>query len=151
MGTTLDVPCEEQSREKVTAIKALVAWALVSLPGVGQRFGNNNFRTAVPGPPAPTPRGAPPKTQIQFARDDGTRPTPGVAASTIKIHPSALASVTLEQSARRMLIHHQFNRHWFEILTLRKLTNSRLERGSPFASCGPSRYPKFHQRRRELL
>jgi hypothetical protein len=28
----------------VTAIAALVAWALVSLPGVGQRFGNNNFQ-----------------------------------------------------------------------------------------------------------
>jgi hypothetical protein len=46
---------------------------LVSLPGVGQRFGNNNFRTAVPGPPAPTPRGSPPKTQIRLARDDGAR------------------------------------------------------------------------------
>jgi hypothetical protein len=99
MGTISVVPCEEQSREKVTAIEALVAWALVSLPGVGQRFGNNNFRTAVPGPPAPTPRGAPPKTQIRLARDDGTRPSPGVAASTIKIHPSALASVTIERSA----------------------------------------------------
>jgi hypothetical protein len=32
----------------VTAIAALVAWALVSLPGVGQRSGNNNFHTAVP-------------------------------------------------------------------------------------------------------
>jgi Sel1 repeat len=32
----------------VTAIAALVAWALVSLPGVGQRPGNNNFHTAVP-------------------------------------------------------------------------------------------------------
>ena len=57
MGTISVVPCEEQSREKVTAIEALVAWALVSLPGVGQRFGNNNFHTAVPGPPAPTPKG----------------------------------------------------------------------------------------------
>jgi hypothetical protein len=36
----------------VTAIAALVAWALVSLPGVGQRFGNNNFHTAAP--PNPT-------------------------------------------------------------------------------------------------
>ena len=52
MGTISDVPCEEQSREKVTAIAAFVAWALVSLPGVGQRFGNNNFHTAVPPNPA---------------------------------------------------------------------------------------------------
>jgi hypothetical protein len=36
----------------VTAIAALVAWALVSLPGVGQRSGNNNFHTAVPPSPA---------------------------------------------------------------------------------------------------
>jgi hypothetical protein len=52
MGTISDVPCEGQSREKVTAIAAFVAWALVSLPGVGQRFGNNNFHTAVPPNPA---------------------------------------------------------------------------------------------------
>ena len=45
------------------------------------------------------------------------------------------------KAPRRMLIHHQFNRQWFEILTCRKLTNRRLERGPPFASCGPSRYP----------
>jgi hypothetical protein len=32
----------------ITAIAALVAWALVSLPGVGQQSGNNNFHTAVP-------------------------------------------------------------------------------------------------------
>ena len=120
MGTISVVPCEEQSREKVTAIEALVTWALVSLPGVVQRFGNNNFHTAVPRPPAPTPKGAPPKTQIRFARDDGTRPSPGVAASTIKTHPSALASVTLEQTPRRMLIHHQFNRHWFGLLSREK-------------------------------
>ena len=50
-------------------------------------------------PPAPTPKTAPSKTQIPLARDDGTRPSPGVAAPTIKTHPSALASVTLEQSA----------------------------------------------------
>ena len=50
-------------------------------------------------PPAPTPKAAPPKTQIPVARDDGTRPSPGVAASTVKTRPSALASVTLEQSA----------------------------------------------------
>ena len=36
----------------VTAIAALVAWALVSLPGLGQRSGNNNFHTAVPPNPA---------------------------------------------------------------------------------------------------
>ena len=54
MGTISVVPCEEQSREKVTAIEALVTRALVSLPGVVQRFGNNNFHTAVPGPPPPT-------------------------------------------------------------------------------------------------
>ena len=36
----------------VTAIAALVAWAWVSLPGVGQRSGNNNFHTAVPHNPA---------------------------------------------------------------------------------------------------
>jgi hypothetical protein len=36
----------------VTAIGALVAWAWVSLPGVGQRSGNNNFHTAVPHNPA---------------------------------------------------------------------------------------------------
>ena len=37
MGTISVVPCEEPSREKVTAIDPLVAWAFVSLPGVGQR------------------------------------------------------------------------------------------------------------------
>ena len=52
METISDVPCEEQWREKVTAIAALVAWAWVSLPGVGQRSGNNNFHTAVPHNPA---------------------------------------------------------------------------------------------------
>jgi hypothetical protein len=36
----------------VTAIAALVAWAWVSLPGVGQRSGNDNFHTAVPHNPA---------------------------------------------------------------------------------------------------
>jgi hypothetical protein len=36
----------------VTAIAALVAWALVSLPGLGQRSGSNNFHTAVPPNPA---------------------------------------------------------------------------------------------------
>ena len=50
-------------------------------------------------PPAPTPKAAPPKTQTPLARDDGTGPSPGVAASTVKTGPSALASVTLEQSA----------------------------------------------------
>ena len=44
-------------------------------------------------------KAAPPKTQIPLARDDGTRPSPGVAGSTVKTRPSALASVTLEQSA----------------------------------------------------
>jgi hypothetical protein len=50
-------------------------------------------------PPAATPKAAPLKTRIPLARDDGTRPSPGFVASTIKTHPSALASVTLEQSA----------------------------------------------------
>ena len=50
-----------------------------------------------------------------------------------------------------MLIPHQFNRQWFQILTRRKLTNRRFERGSQFASCGLCRYPKFHQSRRGLL
>jgi hypothetical protein len=36
----------------VMAIAALVAWALVSLPGIGQRTGNNNFHTAVAPNPA---------------------------------------------------------------------------------------------------
>ena len=36
----------------ITAIAALVAWALVSLPGLGQQSGNNNFHTAVPPNPA---------------------------------------------------------------------------------------------------
>jgi hypothetical protein len=36
----------------VTAIAALVAWALVSLPGVGQRSGNNDFHNPVPPNPA---------------------------------------------------------------------------------------------------
>ena len=52
METISDVPCEEQWREKVTAIAALVAWALVSLLDVGQRSGNDNFHTAVPPNPA---------------------------------------------------------------------------------------------------
>jgi hypothetical protein len=43
----------------VTAIAALVAWALVSLPGVGQRSGNNNVHTAVlPNPASGTARPA---------------------------------------------------------------------------------------------
>ena len=36
----------------VTAVAALVAWALVSLLDVGQRSGNDNFHTAVPPNPA---------------------------------------------------------------------------------------------------
>ena len=36
----------------ITAIAALVAWALVSLPRLGQQSGNNNFHTAVPPNPA---------------------------------------------------------------------------------------------------
>jgi hypothetical protein len=42
----------KDNRERRSPIAPFVAWALVSLPGVGQRFGNNNFHTAVPPNPA---------------------------------------------------------------------------------------------------
>ena len=80
----------------------LKCWYLRALGQPEQKIVAQDSSTAAPArrsqlvhrPPAPTPKAAPPKTQIPLARDDGTRPSPGVAASTIKTHPS-----TLEQSA----------------------------------------------------
>ena len=85
----------------------LKCWYLRALGQPEQKIVAQDSSTAAPArrsqlvrrPPAPTSKAAPPKTQIPHARDDGTRPSPGVAGSTIKTHPSALASVTLEQSA----------------------------------------------------
>ena len=85
----------------------LKCWYLRALGQPEQKIVAQDSPTAAPArrsqlvrrPPAPTPKAAPPKTQIPIARDDGTRPSPGVAASTVKTHPSVLASVTLEQSA----------------------------------------------------
>jgi hypothetical protein len=85
----------------------LKCWYLHAIGQPEQKIVVQDSSTAAParrsqlvhGPPAPTSKAAPPKTQIRLARDDGTRPSPGVAASTIKTLPSALASVTLEQSA----------------------------------------------------
>ena len=80
----------------------LKCWYLRAIGQPEQKIVVQDSSTAVPArrsqlvhrPPAPTPKAAPPKTQIPLARDYGTRPSPGVAASTIKTHPS-----TLEQSA----------------------------------------------------
>ena len=80
----------------------LKCWYLRAIGQPEQKIVAQDSSTAAPArrsqlvhrPPAPTPKAAPPKTQIPLARDDGTRPSPGVAASTIKTHPS-----TLEQSA----------------------------------------------------
>ena len=80
----------------------LKCWYLRATGQPEQKIVVQDSSTAVPArrsqlvhrPPAPTPKAAPPKTQIPLARDYGTRPSPGVAASTIKTHPS-----TLEQSA----------------------------------------------------
>lgn len=85
----------------------LKCWYLRALGQPEQKIVAQDSSTAAPArrsqlvhrPPAPTPKAAPPKTQIPLARDDGTRPSPGVAGSTVKTRPSALASVTLEQSA----------------------------------------------------
>jgi hypothetical protein len=85
----------------------LKCWYLRALGQPEQKIVAQDSPTAAPArrsqlvrrPPAPTPKAAPPKTQIPSARDDGTRPSPGVAASTVKTHASVLASVTLEQSA----------------------------------------------------
>jgi hypothetical protein len=85
----------------------LKCWYLRALGQPEQKIVAQDSPTAAPArrsqlvrrPPAPTPKAAPPKTQIPIGRDDGTRPSPGVAASTVKTHPSVLASVTLEQSA----------------------------------------------------
>jgi hypothetical protein len=85
----------------------LKCWYLRALGQPEQKIVAQDSPTAAPArrsqlvrrPPAPTPKAAPPKTQIPLARDDGTRPSPGVAASTVKTRPSVLASVTLEQSA----------------------------------------------------
>jgi hypothetical protein len=85
----------------------LKCWYLRAIGQPEQKIVTQDSSTAAPArrsqlvhrPPAPTPKAAPPKTQTPLARDDGTRPSPGVAASTVKTRPSALASVTLEQSA----------------------------------------------------
>ena len=85
----------------------LKCWYLRAIGQPEQKIVAQDSSTAAPArrsqlvhrPPAPTPNAAPPKTQIPLARDDGTRPSPGVAGSTVKTRPSALASVTLEQSA----------------------------------------------------
>ena len=80
----------------------LKCWYLRAIGQPEQKIVVQDSSTAAPArrsqlvrrPPAPTPKVAPPKTQIPLARDYGRRPSPGVAASTIKTHPS-----TLEQSA----------------------------------------------------
>jgi hypothetical protein len=85
----------------------LKCWYLRALGQPEQKIVVQDSSTTVPArrsqlvrrPAAPTPKAAPPKTQIPLARDDSTRASLGVAASTIKTHPSALASVTLERSA----------------------------------------------------
>ena len=80
----------------------LKCWYLRAIGQPEQKIVVQDSSTTVPArrsqlvyrPPAPTPKAAPPKTQIPLARDYGMRPSPGVAASTSKTHPS-----TLEQSA----------------------------------------------------
>ena len=137
----------------------LKCWYLRALGQPEQKIVAQDSSTAAPArrsqlvhrPPAPTPKAAPPKTQIPLARDDGTRPSPGVAASTIKTHPSVLASVTLEQSAEENAHSPLIQQAMVRNSDAPELTNRRLERGPQFASCGLSRYPKFHQRRRGLL
>ena len=98
---------ESQWLNGVYVGNVLKCWYLRAIGQPEQKIVVQDSSTAVPArrsqlvhrPPAPTPKAAPPKTQIPLARDYGTRPSPGVAASTVKTRPSALASVTLEQSA----------------------------------------------------
>ena len=98
---------ESQWLNGVYVGNVLKCWYLRALGQPEQKIAAQDSSTAAPArrsqlvnrPPAATPKAAPLKTRIPLARDDGTRPSPGVAALTIKTHPSALASVTLEQSA----------------------------------------------------
>jgi hypothetical protein len=98
---------ESQWLNGVYVGNVLKCWYLRALGQPEQKIVGQDSSTTAPArrsqlvnrPPAAKPKAAPPKTQIPLARDDGTRPSPGVAAPTIKTHPSALASVTLEQSA----------------------------------------------------
>ena len=104
---TSSASAESQWLNGVYVGSVLKCWYLRALGQPEQKIVAQDSSTAAPArrsqlvrrPPAPTSKAAPPKTQIPHARDDGMRPSPGVAGSTIKTHPSALASVTLEQSA----------------------------------------------------
>ena len=104
---TSSASAESQWLNGVYVGSVLKCWYLRAIGQPEQKIVAQDSSTAAPArrsqlvhrPPAPTPKAAPPKTQIPLARDDGTRPSPGVAASTVKTRPSALASVTLEQSA----------------------------------------------------
>ena len=70
----------------------LKCWYLRATGQPEQKIVVQDSSTAVPArrsqlvhrPPAPTPKAAPPKTQIPLARDYGTRPSPGVASSRCK-------------------------------------------------------------------
>ena len=96
--------------------------------------------------PASMPGAAQPRTRISIAWNDGTRPSPEVGTPAIKTQPTVIASATVAGSSneapRRSLLHHQFSRRWFNILTRRKLTIRRLNPAPLFASRGPSRYPE---------
>jgi hypothetical protein len=132
----------------------LKCWYLRAIGQPEQKIVVQDSSTAVPArrsqlvhrPPAPTPKAAPPKTQIPLARDYGTRPSPGVAASTIKTHPS-----TLEQSAEENAHSPSIQPAMVPNTDAPEIDEQRLQRGSQFASCGLCRYPKFHQSRQGLL
>jgi hypothetical protein len=97
-------------------------------------------------PPAPTPKAAPPKTQIPLARDYGTRFSPGVAASTIKTHPS-----TLEQSAEANAHSPSIQPAMVPNTDAPEIDGQALRARFPVRVVWPWRYPKFHQSRRGLL
>ena len=149
---------ESQWLNGVYVGNVLKCWYLRALGQPEQKIVAQDSSTAAPArrsqlvhrPPAATRKAAPPKTQILIARDYGTRPSPGVATSTIKTHPSALASVTLEQNTEENAHSPSTQQAMVRNSDVPEVTNRRLERDPPFASCGPSRYPKFHQRRRGL-
>ena len=95
----------------VTAIAALVAWAVVSLPGVGQRSGNNNVHTAVlPNPASGTARpaaiaiGAPPASSPAMSQSAKitSRPNDEETSALIKLGQHFLESG--EFSSGRLLL-----------------------------------------------
>ena len=102
---------ESQWLNGVYVGNVLKCWYLRALGQPEQKIVVQDSSTAVPArrsqlvhrPPAPTPKAAPPKTQIPLARDYGTRPSPGVAASTIKFASCGLCRYPKFHQGRRGL------------------------------------------------